>query len=79
MSAARHDADAWTDERLLRALHPCDHERMTMAAIGQALGVSRSSVCGALKRIRDDEQPCACVKPQNRDGGMRPLWWKRGR
>lgn len=30
---------------------------------------------GALSRFRVDPEPCACVKPENQDGGMPARWW----
>lgn len=45
----------WTDAKLLRALALRD-AGYSAAAIGLELGASRASVCGVLKRIRDDER-----------------------
>jgi hypothetical protein len=43
--------------------------------IGKALGLTRSSILGLLFRAR---APDACLKPENRDGGMPEGWWREG-
>ena len=65
----------WTDAMILQALDM--HERQGPAAdlVGQRFGVSRSAVLGLIKRIRDADVPCGCVRPENRDGGMPARWW----
>ncbi|GGG77680.1 hypothetical protein GCM10011415_28240 [Salipiger pallidus] len=64
------------DGHILQMLHLRDHEGMTAYAIGKRCGTSRGGVAGRFKRIRDDEQPCACIKPENKDGALPPRWWK---
>ncbi|MEI4485616.1 hypothetical protein V8J36_05395 [Frigidibacter sp. MR17.14] len=65
-----------TDEDLLGVLALWD-AGFTGQEIGQRIGRSRNAVLGALHRIRHDERPCHCLKPENRDGGMPAGWWKR--
>lgn len=36
---------------------------------------SNGRVQGLLSRLRFAPEPCACVKPENRDGGMPARWW----
>ena len=67
----------WTDEMILWALALRDHEGLSAAQAAMRLGVTRSSVLGIYKRIADDELPCSCRKPENRDGGMTKDWGRR--
>lgn len=36
---------------------------------------SNSRLQGALSRLRADDIPCTCRKPEKRDGGMPERWW----
>ena len=36
-------------------------------------------VQGVRARIRHAELPCACAKPEDKDGGMPERWWADGR
>lgn len=45
----------WTDEHMLDALRMRD-EGLPVDQIAQSLGYSKGSVCGVLKRIRDDSR-----------------------
>lgn len=36
---------------------------------------SKGRVVGALNRVYNSELTCACVKPDNRNGGMPERWW----
>lgn len=44
-------------------------------SIARAYGMSRNAVLGLMMRTR---APCACVKPENQDGGMPEGWWREG-
>lgn len=66
-----------TDQEMLTALHLRDNGGLSSQKIADALGVSRGTVIGALQRIDQTQEPCRCVKPENRDGAMPPLWWVR--
>ncbi|MEI4470942.1 hypothetical protein [Frigidibacter sp. MR17.24] len=67
---------AFTDQQLLQMLE-WREDGASMQAIGNRLGRSRNAVIGALNRLRADDQPCLCRKPENRDGGMPRRWWAR--
>lgn len=80
----------WTDLRMLQAIDLAEREGLTAAEIAARLGgVSRSAVCGVLKRVRDDLTASEAapfppgkgpaVRAENRDGGMPVRWWARGR
>lgn len=71
MSSTRSD-----DLRVLTMLDLRDGVGLNRAMIGERFGMSKSAVAGALYRIDIAEQPCACVKPENKDGGMPRGWWK---
>jgi len=64
----------WTDELTMLALHLRDHDGLKTGPIAERLGVTRSAVCGLFKHVRDEEVPCACEQPENRDGGMPNGW-----
>lgn len=36
---------------------------------------SAGRVAGAVNRVRAEEVPCACTRPENRNGGMPERWW----
>lgn len=36
---------------------------------------SNGRVQGLLSRLRLEPEPCACARPENRDGGMPARWW----
>ncbi|PTX36568.1 hypothetical protein IQ03_05295 [Gemmobacter caeni] len=67
---------------MLVALDCRDRLNMTAAEIGKRLGRSRAAVCGLMKRIQDDlsksDAGATVLLPENQDGTMGPLWWKRG-
>jgi hypothetical protein len=67
------------DEQYLRIMHLIDAEGQTMASVAARTGMTRSSVAGRVKRIRDTYQAQDfCRKPENRDGGMPERWWANG-
>lgn len=61
----------WTDERLLDALRRQDRGE-TAAEIARALGTSRSSVCGTLKRLRDEYEASEALGVVRPGAGGRP-------
>ena len=44
------------------------------------IGVTRSTLLGAVRRVNlaANAAPCACTRPENRDGGMPHRWWQAG-
>lgn len=74
---------AWSDVELLTALHLCDGLGLSRQAAADVLSrrfrrpINRMAVVGHLARINAaaDAERCACTRPENRDGGMPPLWW----
>lgn len=60
----------------LRILDLWDNDRLSASHIAKRLGVSRNSVLGRRHRLKHEELPCLCFKPENRDGGMPRGWWK---
>lgn len=72
------------DERVLTYLHMRDDMGMSALKISRSLvshvfSGSKGSVIGHLDRIAkgDFYTPCLCVTPENKDGGMAPLWWRQ--
>lgn len=64
----------WTDAQMLYALD-LRADGLTCDVIGEMVGRSKGAIAGLLKRIRDEDQPDECKKPENRDGGMDRYWW----
>lgn len=64
----------WTDDAMLTALHLRDDKGMTQAQVAAAVGCSHASLNMMFHRVRADEQPCTCTKPENRNGA-----WQRER
>lgn len=65
------------DEQLLMLLHLREVDGLTFGQISMKMGITRDAALGAYRRIAlayDDW--CECDKPENKDGGMPPLWWK---
>ena len=60
----------------LRILDLRDHERLKATEIGRRLRITRNAVVGRIYRMQHEELPCACTKPENRDGGMPRGWWQ---
>lgn len=65
-----------SDERILRMLDLRDGELLTGLQIAERFRTSRSAVLAAMNRVDHAELPCACMKPENKDGGMARGWWK---
>lgn len=65
------------DQALLNMLDLRHNEGLDLAVVIERTGMSRGSVCGSLKRIRDSELPCECRKMKNKNGGMSRFWWRK--
>lgn len=76
--------ETWTDAEVLDMLDL--RERMSAAHAAEVLTrrwgrpVSRNAICGAHRRVMHDLAlvPDLCARPENRDGGMPPDWWRAG-
>lgn len=85
---AAGDKNMVPDGVILDVLDRVEREGQSMAAAGGVHGLSRSSVAGLLKRVRDDlakseaaPLPRGQVRaywPENKDGGMPARWWQAG-
>lgn len=66
-----------SDEVMLEVLHLAEVEGWTGTAIARRMDLTRNVVLAMLNRINAvaDKHPDLAVKPENRDGGMRPRWW----
>ena len=67
----------WTDEETLDILDRHERQGQTGPAIAKHYGTSKSAIMGLIHRVRREEQPCKCRKPENKDGGMPERWWAR--
>ncbi len=65
------------DIRDLRILHMTDILKMSRTEVGAALGRSKCSIIGIVHRLKAADSACECKKPENKDGGLKPLWWKK--
>lgn len=63
------------DERLLAILDVMHGSKLAAAAIRARFGLTNGQLQGIRLRDRMSVLPCACKKPENRDGGMPALWW----
>lgn len=65
------------DEALLAMLDLRDGEGMSARQIAARVGKTRSAVCGAFARVKNEEvTECRCERPDNRDGAMGRGWWR---
>jgi hypothetical protein len=73
--SARHPARP-DDERTLAILEVI--ETQGTAAARDRFGLSNSAVQGMRGRMLSPKAigPCACAKPEDRDGGMPAGWWR---
>lgn len=62
------------DERLLLILHLRD-AGWTSRQIADHVGMTSSGVRGIVSNVLRAGAACACLKPENRDGGMPTMWW----
>ena len=50
----------------------------TVDDIALRMGLTRSAVAGHIFRMAPGRVPDHCRRPENRDGGMPPGWWRAG-
>ena len=65
-----------SDLEVLHMLDLREGEGMSMKEVAEATGQGRSSVIGKVNRALSADLPCACTKPENKDGGMPRGWWR---
>lgn len=68
------------DERILSILHDLDGDGMTFSqAAAKRRGLTGGSIAGIKHRTvrASDKIACLCIKPENKDGAMGPLWWRK--
>lgn len=66
-----------SDEQILTVLHMIA-EGATYSAAAKAIGRSKNTVAGIVSRHGGEPDiPDTCIKPENMDGGMPPMWWKQ--
>jgi len=71
------------DIALLDMLHKIDKMGMSHAKAADFVNArygtkwSRNAAIGIVSRVNKAHaaEPCKCVKPENKDGGQKPLWW----
>lgn len=63
------------DERLLAIIDLKVKGEVSPPEIRQRFDLSNSALSGIMNRYRQSFLPCACEKPENRDGGMPDRWW----
>lgn len=81
ISAAALNKREWTDEETLQVLDLRDEGKSALEIaqlMAQQIGrpVTRNQIVGMWRRTGAQSE-CACVKPENRDGGMPRRWWAR--
>ncbi len=67
------------DERILSILRDLEVEGLSFSqAAAKRHGLSSGSIAGIKHRTvgAADKIACSCLKPENKDGGMGPLWWR---
>lgn len=76
---ARFEPTRRDDLRDLQILHMLEVERAGGTAVAARFGMTRSAVQGLAYRMNTaaTREPCACVRPENRDGGMPARWWAK--
>ncbi|WP_439137504.1 hypothetical protein [Roseicyclus sp.] len=75
---ARGNPTRADDERLLRIIDARIKGHISGPEIRKRYGITNSALSGIMNRYRASEAecPCACVKPENRAGGMPDRWWE---
>lgn len=63
------------DERLLNIIDLKVKGLVSGPDIRRRYGLTNSALSGIMNRYRHSDEPCACEKPENRDGGMPDRWW----
>ena len=72
----RQKVDRSEDIADLKILHCVDVLGLTYAQTAERFRCSRAKVAGFCQRIKQIDEPCACEKPENQDGGMPDRWWQ---
>lgn len=66
----------WDDREILDVLDRFKSGQ-SYQVIADRYAVTRNSIAGMVNRFKAmNPEPCACVKPENRDGGMPFGWWR---
>lgn len=67
------------DMRLLNILHDLEELQLGTLVVRDKYRLTRGQLAGIRDRFLRGKAilPCACRKPENRDGGMRPKWWAK--
>ena len=67
------------DERILLILHLLEGEGMSASDVGERFGITRSAVLGYKHRALVDgyDHDDQTTKPENLDGAMGPMWWRK--
>lgn len=65
------------DEIDLMALHLVDGEHLSALKAGRKVGLTKGTVIGMRWRVNKTQVIDVCEKPENQDGGMPELWWKK--
>lgn len=69
--------DRAEDIRLLNIIDAKLRGDLTGPQVRERFGISNSALQGIMSRYRASWLPCACAKPENRDGGMPDRWWSK--
>lgn len=71
-------AERQRDEQLAMVMHLRENDGLTFGQIAPRVNMTRDACIGAYHRLRNSyETWCECDKPENKDGGMPPLWWRK--
>lgn len=67
------------DIRVLNILHDLEEAGLESRVVREKYGLTRGAMAGIRDRFLGSKThlPCACHKPENRDGGMKPKWWAK--
>jgi len=74
-AARRSRADDLAELHVLAVL---DDPKQGRSVVMRQFGLTSGQIAGMRHRtiIASDKIPCRCEKPENRDGGMTPGWWR---
>jgi hypothetical protein len=71
-------AERARDEQLVMIMHLRENMGLTFGQIAPRVNMTRDACIGAYHRLRLAYDPwCDCENPENQDGGMPPLWWRK--
>lgn len=66
-----------SDETMLMALH-LREQGHSFTTIARAMCMSKGQIASIMHRVdRQEVTDSTAVKPENQDGALGPLWWKR--